>query len=158
MTQALARDAQVQLIVATHSPLVMASAEPRFDEALDAWFDLDLAKVSASGPAQVQLVHRPFERLGDVSSWLVSEAFDLPSARSREAEALIAKAEALVQARGATPDQALQLTNALEGVLGGTDPFWARWRMAGAHRGWWDLPQPSSSAVLPQGRSKGKAP
>ena len=158
VTQALARDAQVQLIVATHSPLVMASAEPRFDEALDAWFDLDLARASASGPAQVQLLQRPFERLGDVSSWLVSEAFDLPSARSREAEALIAQAEAMVQARGATPDQAQQLTRALEGVLGGTDPFWSRWRMAGAHRGWWGLPQPPGAAALPRGRGKGKAP
>lgn len=158
VTQALARDAQVQLIVATHSPLVMASAEPRFDDALDAWFDLDLATAGASGPAQVQLVQRPFQRLGDVSSWLVSDAFDLPSARSREAEALIAQAEALVQARGATSAQAQHLTDQLDGVLGGTDPFWSRWRMAGARRGWWELPQSFTAAPSPQARSKSRAP
>lgn len=34
--------AQVQLLTATHSPLILASAEPLFDETQDAWFDLDL--------------------------------------------------------------------------------------------------------------------
>ncbi len=34
--------AGVQLIAATHSPLVLASVEPLFDVDKDAWFDLDL--------------------------------------------------------------------------------------------------------------------
>src|SRR5690606_9994550 len=37
----LAKDASVQVIAATHSPLVMASVEPIFDAGKDAWFDLD---------------------------------------------------------------------------------------------------------------------
>lgn len=37
----LSPQANVQLIVTTHSPLVMASCEPQFDSDQDAWFDLD---------------------------------------------------------------------------------------------------------------------
>lgn len=38
----LSPQANVQLIVTTHSPLVMTSCEPQFDSEQDAWFDLDL--------------------------------------------------------------------------------------------------------------------
>jgi hypothetical protein len=38
----LAQDAEVQLITATHSPLIMASLEPLFDSRTDAWFDFNL--------------------------------------------------------------------------------------------------------------------
>ncbi|WP_417607318.1 hypothetical protein [Oceanimonas baumannii] len=64
----------------------MASVEPVFDPAQDAWFDLDLEQ------SEVKLRQRPFVRQGDASSWLTSEAFDLESARSREAEAAQAEA------------------------------------------------------------------
>lgn len=156
VTQALARDAQVQLVVATHSPLVMASAEPRFDAQLDAWFDLDLVSGSPVREPQVRLSQRPFERLGDVSRWLVSEAFDLPSPRSREAEVLIEQAETLVDDEEASAQQALELTQKLEGVLGGIDPFWSRWRFAGAQRGWWSLPEPGQPVSKPAARKRNR--
>ena len=38
----LSASEQIQLIVATHSPLIMASVETLFDSKKDAWFDLDL--------------------------------------------------------------------------------------------------------------------
>lgn len=158
VTQALARDAQVQLIVATHSPLVMASVEPRFNAKLDAWFDLDLEVGPSPRAGKVSLVQRPFERLGDVSRWLVSEAFNLSSARSREAEQLIAKAEELATDRRATADRAQLLTKELEGVLGGTDPFWPRWRIAGARRGWWPLPKPFQPSGSVQATAEDDAP
>ena len=158
VTQALARDAQVQLIVATHSPLVMASAEPRFKAELDAWFDLDLETGPSAQERKVSLTQRPFERLGDVSRWLVSEAFNLPSARSREAEQLIARAEELATDRRATADGAQLLTKELEGVLGGTDPFWPRWRIAGAKRGWWPLPKPFQTGESVQADAEDAAP
>lgn len=137
VTKTLAQEAEVQLIVATHSPLVMASAEPKFDSRQDAWFDLDLVRTSASDVGSVQLVERDFQRLGDVSRWLVSDAFDLELPTSHEAEVLVAQAEALVERPDATAAQALALTHKLEGVLGSVDPFWLRWRVAGAKRGWW---------------------
>jgi AAA domain, putative AbiEii toxin, Type IV TA system len=63
--------ATVQLIAATHSPLILASAEPFFDAERDAWFDLDLDRKSSC----VELRRRTFVRHGDVSNWLTSEAF-----------------------------------------------------------------------------------
>lgn len=140
--------AQLQLIAATHSPLVMASVEPSFDEAQDAWFDLDLVLDQKSKQSQVKLTQRTFQRLGDASSWLVSEAFDLPSARSREAESLMEQASLLADDPGATRQQAQDLTKALEGVLSDIDPFWSRWRFIGAHKGWWNLPKPGTGADM----------
>ncbi|MFT4125161.1 MAG: ATP-binding protein [Gordonia sp. (in: high G+C Gram-positive bacteria)] len=141
VTRELAGDADVQQIVATHSPLVMASAEPHFDDELDGWFDVDLVRSDPGTRAEVRLTKRPFERLGDASNWLVSEAFDLHSARSREAEELIDRAEELADDQQATAADADDITERLHRVLGDTDPFWPRWRMAGAHRGWWDPPR-----------------
>lgn len=38
----ISHDTNVQLIAATHSPLVLASLEPIFDAKKDSWFDIDL--------------------------------------------------------------------------------------------------------------------
>lgn len=45
----LASDLQVQIMVATHSPLVMASVEPRFDQRVDKLFSLELVKSDLLG-------------------------------------------------------------------------------------------------------------
>lgn len=78
MMQKLHLDAELQLLVATHSPLVLASAETLFDSQRDAWFDFDLER-NKSKPVPV-LHKREFVRHGDISNWLTSEAFDLKSA------------------------------------------------------------------------------
>lgn len=116
--------AEVQIIAATHSPLVAASLEPFFDDQQDAWFDLDLdTKIT---PPQVQLQQRPFIRLGDASSWLTSDAFDLKEARSFEAEKAIQDALALL--RGEMPHTEIpRLDDALRATMPGMDPFWIRW-------------------------------
>jgi hypothetical protein len=73
--------ADVQIVAATHSPLVMTSLEPIFDAAQDAWFHLDL--VGGNGqPPHVELTQRIFLHQGDASAWLTSDAFDLRSART----------------------------------------------------------------------------
>lgn len=158
VTLAMAPEANVQLIVATHSPLVMASAEPRFDAEQDAWFDLDLVPGTGTGTgnsdARVAFVQRPFERLGDASRWLVSDAFDLQTARSREAEQALDEAEALLDKPTTTATQANALTQKLAGVLGETDPFWARWRVAGASRGWWARSMTTPAAAPATGPAK----
>jgi hypothetical protein len=122
----LSPQAGVQLIAATHSPLVMASVEPWFDAEQDAWFDLDL--VRTNGGTAVQLQQRPFVRRGDVSSWLTSSAFDLGSARSEEAERAIEKARSLL-ASNTTPSAAAvrEADEDLRKVLSDIDPFWVRW-------------------------------
>jgi len=135
-------NAELQLVVATHSPLIMTSVEPSFDEKQDVWFDLDLIPGKRGHDHRVQLTQRTFERLGSTSSWLVSEAFDLPSDRSREAEELIDKAVKLADSPKATAAQGIKMSQELEGVLGELDPFWLRWRFMGTRRGWWDAPKP----------------
>jgi len=88
--QSLAKKASVQVIAATHSPLVMASVEPIFNAEQDAWFDLDFEAV---GKQQVVLLRqREFVRRGEAGNWLTSEAFDLRSSRSIEAERAIERA------------------------------------------------------------------
>ncbi len=134
--KALAPQAQVQVIVATHSPLVMASVEPRFDHARDAWFDLDLKAAEDGNQPRVAFQQRNFLRLGEVSRWLVSEAFDLPSARSLEAEQLLKEAGVVLSADPPDPAQALGLHQKLLATLGDTDPFWIRWRFVGERQGW----------------------
>jgi hypothetical protein len=113
---------RVQLLTATHSPLVLASVEPLFDVKQDAWFDLDLEE------ARVVLRKREFVRRGDVSNWLTSEAFDLRKARSLEAESAIETALAMLRQKDPpwrdveSADQGLRAAG-----LPDIDPFWVRW-------------------------------
>lgn len=115
----------VQLIVATHSPLVLASVEPEFDEKNDAVFNIKLTD------QQAQIVFEPWSKQGDVVNWLVSDAFGLHQARSLEAEYAIEAAEAWMRnERDALPKnfstQAL-IHKELQRVLPGHDEFWPRW-------------------------------
>lgn len=131
-TQAAVR---VQIITATHSPLVLASIEPSFSSE-DAWFDLDLAQGTQQDQWDVVLQNRPWVRRGDVSQWLTSEAFDLGSARSLEAEELLEKAARALSDPSFDTQAAMDLDTELRKVLGDTDPFWVRWRFVGEKRGW----------------------
>lgn len=127
IAESLHKSAKVQLIAATHSPLILASAEPVFDLKRDAWFDLELEREGEA--AVVKLLRREFVRHGDVSNWLTSEAFGLKSARSLEAEAAIEQARALL--RRTTPPtlmEAEEVDRALRrAALPDIDPFWVRW-------------------------------
>jgi len=117
----------VQLIATTHSPLVLASAEPMFDCETDAWFDLDL--YSVGNGERVELKKREFVRHGDVSNWLTSEAFDLGEPRSIEAENAIRKARALLhRKKPPSVDEAGAVgTELRKAGLPDIDPFWVRW-------------------------------
>jgi AAA domain, putative AbiEii toxin, Type IV TA system len=128
--------AQVQALVVTHSPLVMASVEPYFDAGCDAWFDLDF-KPDASGQAAVVLEQRPFVRRGDAANWLMSPAFDLASARSLEAEQALQQAAIAMSDEHFTVAQAQALRARLQQLLGDTDPFWMRFNFVAQQKGWW---------------------
>lgn len=130
----LAKDASVQVIAATHSPLVMASVEPIFDAGKDAWFDLDFE--SAGNQNAVVLRQRTFVRQGGAGNWLTSEAFDLQSSRSIEAEQAIERAAVAMSSDNFSKAQAQKIHSDLLKVLGDTDPFWMRWRFVGEKRGW----------------------
>lgn len=136
VVHSLTEHAKVQLVASTHSPLVMASVEPIFDHDKDAWFDFDLFGGDNGGIPGVSLSRRPLIRRGDASSWLTSEAFDLSSARSAEAEEVLGKAAVALSDTSFDAAQAKQLDQELRNVLGDTDPFWMRWRFVAEKRGW----------------------
>jgi predicted ATPase len=113
--------ATIQLVAATHSPLIMAAAEPLFDPETDAWFDLDLES------EKVVLQKRRFVRRGDVSAWLTSEAFDLKEPRSLEAEEAIREALKLAKKPSPAEAKVRRVHKLLQASLGDTDRFWLRW-------------------------------
>jgi len=133
-------DASVQLIAATHSPLVLASVESAFDADADAWFDLDFED------RRVVLRKRPFVRHGEVGNWLVSEAFDLKEPRSRESEEAILRATSLLDAPSPSEKDVAAADEQLHRAgLPDIDPFWVRWEFFREQR-------KKSRRKLPKGR------
>ena len=118
----------VQLIVATHSPLVLASVEPSFEVTKDGVFHLQLRE------GQAVIEQEAWAKQGDVVNWLVSPAFGLQQARSVEAEAAIEAAEAWMRGDKAQLPEHLntqaRIHKALEHSLAGHDDFWPRWIVA----------------------------
>jgi hypothetical protein len=82
------------------------------------------------------LEKKPFVRWGDASRWLTSDAFDLKSARSVEAEELLSRAAQALSDEQFDKQKARELDAQLRRVLSDTDPFWMRWRFVGEKRGW----------------------
>ena len=119
------KNVPVQVLVATHSPLVLASAEPSFDPSQDAVFTIGLRE------GQAVIARDSWAKQGDVVNWLVSDAFGLQQARSVEAEEAIEAAEAWMRGeRDALPAHLANeraIHRALEHVLPGGDHFWPRW-------------------------------
>ena len=119
------RDTSVQLIAATHSPLVLASVEPHFDEDRDRLFHLEIR----DGRVRLDVV--PWAAQGDVLNWLVSDVFGLRQGRSVEAERAIDAAQAFMLGDAEHNPEHLRepddIHRELERVLAGHDPFWPRW-------------------------------
>ena len=76
VVRALSAKMSTQVIIATHSPLILASVEPFFDEDQDRLFHLYLDYANNS----VQLDHLPFVKRGRADQWLTSEVFGLTKA------------------------------------------------------------------------------
>lgn len=116
---------RVQILATTHAPLVLASAEPFFDEERD-----DLFHFQLQGD-RVTVESGGWAKQGDVLNWLVSEFFGLRQARSRDAERVIEAAEAFMSGerdklpRGLRTEKAIH--QELLRLLPGHDPFWPRW-------------------------------
>ena len=113
----------VQMVVTTHSALVLASAEAWFNEDRDAWFDLDL-----ENDTDVILRRRTYERRGAVGHWLTSEAFDLLTDRgSVEAERVVLRARELLCGEEPSLEEIDAVGQELGKVLSDCDPFLAGW-------------------------------
>jgi predicted ATPase len=123
-------DVRVQIIATTHSPFVMASLEPLYDDAQDAWFDLNLVK------GKVTLERMPWYKRGGIEDWVISEAFDLDSSGSVERERALEQAAKVIDDPKVTKTKFLNADKILRAALSETDEFWVRWRFIGEKRGW----------------------
>jgi hypothetical protein len=119
----------VQVVSATHSPLVLASLEPSFDPGRDALIDLEVVPDAAGSPG-VEARILPWKPEGDVSHWLVSDAIGLKSSTSKPAEDALLRARAVLQRREPpTPAERRDVEAALRKAgLSDIDPFWIDWR------------------------------
>lgn len=123
------REVPVQLLAATHSPLVLASVEPEFDPSKDCIWDFDLI----NGEVHAQLF--PWSRKGDVNSWLASEVFNLKEPVSVQAEEALGLARSFLRTTAMaqqplTQTQRQQLEDIdgkLRASLSDVDTFWIRW-------------------------------
>ena len=118
----LSGELQVQLFIGTHSPLVMASIEPLFDDSRDQLFNLKLEQQN------VVLEPMQYIRHGPVDAWLTSEVFGLTSARSLEAEAAIGDAKNLQTQHQVKQEDVKAVTDRLIRLLSAYDEFWPRWK------------------------------
>lgn len=115
-------DLDAQLLVVTHSPFVLASAEPFFDVTRDALWKLDRSQAHG-----VRVERDQWFRRGDVSNWLTSDVFDLGAPRSKPAEDALARAASLFTQPRPDPAEIDALTATLRGLLSDTDEAWTRW-------------------------------
>jgi hypothetical protein len=111
----------IQFLVATHSPLVMASMEAYFDPKLDALWKLDLTE------GNVVVGRDDLHRRGDVNRWLQSDVFDLAEPTSREVEVVLREAANLCSQVDPSVEQVRQVDRQLQRLLPEMDPFYARW-------------------------------
>lgn len=121
--------AELQLILTTHSPLVMTSCEDVFTAEdgngcpLDSWLDIDVS----SDNNTVRVTKRSFDNQGTADSWLTSPAFDLTSTRSPEVEQLLNDANAILK-RNATTEELDEMEHKMAQKLPAMDDSLFMWR------------------------------
>jgi hypothetical protein len=118
----LSPELAMQLFVATHSPLVMASSEPIFDSNQDKLFHLNM---SVAGKASFREI--PFEARGGIDSWLSSSVFELAHPGSSERERAIREAIQLQEKESVSKEEVEAVTRTLRDYLAPEDSFWVRW-------------------------------
>ena len=122
VVEVLSDELLVQAHVATHSPLVLASAETVFDRVKDSLHHLDVVGETVS----IDMIE--FSNFGNVDSWLVSDVFGLKHARSLKAEEFIERAKSLQLTANASKSDVLETDRELRRYLRDDDEFWPRWR------------------------------
>jgi hypothetical protein len=117
----LDHELDIQFLLTTHSPLVLASIEPVFDEENDKLFHLELET------NEIVLKEQSFLPLGRVDNWFTSNLFGLLQARSLEAEKAIKTAEEIQQKEHPTVEEVKAVYTDLSRSLSDFDPFWPHW-------------------------------
>ena len=118
----LSDNLSVQAHIATHSPLVLASAETVFSDEIDALHHLFLEKKS------VEIERVEFQKQGSADAWLMSDIFGLLHARSIAAERAIEAAKSLQLSDDPDPEEVTRVNSDLISCLRDDDEFWPRWR------------------------------
>ncbi|HET6251502.1 MAG TPA: AAA family ATPase [Tepidisphaeraceae bacterium] len=118
----LATELAPQIHIATHSPMVMASAEPVFDEVRDNLHHLKLVD------DDVILEELPFVKFGRADAWLTSDVFGLAQARSLPGEQAIELAKALQLEKQPNQKAVGEVDELLSKNLADDDIYWPRWR------------------------------
>lgn len=126
----LSRQVEPQMVVATHSPLVLASVESCFSDASDKLFHLEL---TSEGKAKFS--EPPFVRHGRIDAWLTSDIFALRQARSREGEEAIERAKKVMATPEPSQEQIKAADKQLAKALADDDEFWPRWGYFAERRG-----------------------
>lgn len=119
----LSNELEVQFIIATHSPLVLASIEPFFNCENDSLFQIKLD----TDNTDAILLKEDFIKYGQINSWLTSPIFNMGQARSKEAESVINEAKNLQLDDAPSDEDVKRIHGKLIDNLSQTDPFWPRW-------------------------------
>lgn len=112
----------IQFLVATHSPLVMASTESVFDPDKDKLFHLEMSE-----DGRVTFKELRFALQGTSDSWLQSDVFGLGFAGSAEAERALRRANQVLERGRASREEIEAISKELTEHLASEDPFWMRW-------------------------------
>lgn len=119
----LAAELEVQFIIATHSPLVMASSESVFDVTTDKLFQIKLSAENVNA----ELTEESYVKYGQVNTWLTSPIFNLNQARATGAEQVINAAKKLQLDDDPSDEEVQSVHQQLVQCLAQNDPFWPRW-------------------------------
>jgi hypothetical protein len=114
---------ELQYIISTHSPLILASSETLFDEQQDSLFHLEIEKNSK----EISLSKLDFVKYGSINAWLTSQLFGLDQPRALKAETAINLARELQLQNNPDIEQIKNIHNDLLNELSADDPFWPRW-------------------------------
>jgi len=121
VTSVLGKELEAQVVVATHSPLVLASLEQDFQESIDKLYHLRLAG------DEVSFAEAQFIRHGRIDAWLTSEIFELKQATSQQAESALERAKEVLTEEDPSPGVIKEIHRQLTETLPADDEFWPRW-------------------------------
>jgi hypothetical protein len=114
---------EIQYIISTHAPLILASSESCFDEQNDSLFQLE----TKENKKQISLEKLDFIKYGHINSWLTSQIFGLDQPRALRAENIIKQAQDLQMRDNPDREQVDKVHRQLLNELSADDPFWPRW-------------------------------
>ncbi len=130
----LDKEFDIQFIMTTHSPLIIASVEPEFNQETDSLFHLNMNE----GKVTIELLD--FIRQGRVDNWFVSDAFGLEFARSLKAQEALKEAIELQKAESPDKKKVKEVHCRLTQLLSEFDSFWPRWTYFAKQHGALDVP------------------